>query len=60
MQVCIADGQLLSQVLFTYLEVFSPLHINLVRTGEVSIRLAEELNRLAEMGEKQADGGGQA
>lgn len=46
-------GFSLSEALKKYPSVFGPLYLNMVKTGEVSGRLEEVLNKLAELGEYQ-------
>jgi type II secretory pathway component PulF len=51
----IEDGQTFSQALSAYSGIFSPMYVNLVRSGEESGRLVEVLERLADVGEKRED-----
>jgi type II secretory pathway component PulF len=55
MRAKIADGQTLSQALSAYPEVFDPMFVNLVRSGEESGRLADVLQRLADLRESQEE-----
>ncbi|HOF40333.1 MAG TPA: type II secretion system F family protein [Candidatus Hydrogenedentes bacterium] len=51
----IEDGQTFSQALSAYSGIFSPMYVNLVRSGEESGKLGEVLERLADVGEKRED-----
>ena len=55
MRAKIVDGQTLSQALAAYPDVFDSMFVNLVRSGEESGRLADVLERLAELRENQEE-----
>lgn len=47
------DGQTFSQALGAYPEIFDPMYVSLVRAGEEGGKLAEVMDRLAELGERR-------
>ncbi len=51
----VKDGSTFSAALSRYPDVFSPLYINMVKTGEVSGKLNVVLNRLADYLEKERE-----
>ena len=53
--MAVRDGRSLSQALSDHPQIFPPLYISLVRAGEVSGSLEQALNRLADLGEHDAD-----
>jgi general secretion pathway protein F len=53
--VSVRDGLSFSSALSRYPEVFSPLYINMVKTGEVSGKLNLVMNRLADYLEKERE-----
>jgi type II secretion system protein F len=51
----VRDGRSFSESLTDYPDIFPPLYINMVRAGEVSGGLEAVLNRLADLGEHEAE-----
>ena len=55
MNLVVRDGGSLSEALTRYPKIFSPLYVNMVKTGEVAGQLELVLNRLADYLEKEQD-----
>jgi len=55
MHIYVRDGGSFSDALAQHADIFSPLYINMVRTGEVSGKLEGVLNRLADYLEKELE-----
>jgi type II secretion system protein F len=51
----VKEGQSLSESLKHYPQLFNNMHVNMIRTGEISGSLENVLKRLADFGEKQED-----